>query len=68
MARGYVVKLKGSFGFASCDDGSGDVFLPPRLLAHTGLRVGDPVDFDVAVDAGNGKRFVTRLRMADRAA
>lgn len=67
--QGYVVKVSAEgFGFVRADDGTGDVYLPSQLLGNAEVGVGNYVDFTVATDQGNGKRFATSLRLAEEAA
>jgi cold shock CspA family protein len=63
--KGYIVKIAArGFGFASTTDGSGDVFISPSQLDRTpGIGVGDAVEFNIAIDHGNGRRFATSLRL-----
>jgi cold shock CspA family protein len=67
--KGFVVKIaERGFGFASTTDGSGDVFIPPAQLSRNpGIGVGDAVEFNVATDLGNGRRFATSLRLDEDA-
>jgi CspA family cold shock protein len=64
MPRGYLTKIaKAQYGFVRDDAGGTDYFVPARLIASSGVGVGDYVEFDSAFDAGNGKSFVTRINL-----
>jgi cold shock CspA family protein len=62
---GRVLKRAASgYGFATSDDGYGDIYLPAKLLAnHPDIGVGDAVAFDVSEDRGSGRRFAKNLRL-----
>lgn len=72
MLRGKVkfYSAEKGFGFATLDDGTGDVFIGARMLAKCDvaeLETGDVVDVDVS-SKPDGRRFAEVLEIVRRPA